>query len=393
MLGWKKNKDCPVCKAAIAADAATFETPSAHFPGLGKPYGDFLEEDDPLQEFCRKRVHVDCWKSWPERPRFVSAWIEWKLDGVRAAPEQGEAWRGDELALVAPANPDDPDARVRLFFVKLGAHEEFNTARWPSILGELASRPLYREALAGADSLAKRFPDARALTEAVAWAKKPTPCQICQGILGANPNAESVYRLPQPEFWSGAAKALRSYAGALAHLDCYLKWPDREKFVKAAMDVERRLAKLDAHRVVVPLSDAAFLVADVDPELKEPAFELHAREARVPLGPGWTTFEALRPFEKQAVEEALRALHARYPTASALLNSLDRTAKEVETYQAIADQIDQCHALVQAARGAGVRCPRCVARLNDLAHEEGAVTVDCVRCGGELTPMDFGWLP
>lgn len=391
MLGWKKNKDCPICKQAIGEGQPGFETPSAHFPGLGKPYGDFLDDDDPLQAFCRKRVHVECWKTWPERAKFAAAWSGWKLDGVKAAPDQGEAWRGEELVLVAPADPAAEDAKVRLFFTKLAALEEFNPARWPDILKELATRPLYREALAGFD--AQRFPDARALTEAVAWAKKPTPCQICQGILGANPTSAAAYRLPDPPSWPAAAKALRSYAGALSHLDCYLEWPDRAAFVKAATDVERRLAKLDAHRVVVPLHETAFVVADVDPDLKEPEFELHAREARVPLGAGWTSFAPLRPFEKEAVVEAVELLSKKHATPDALVASLDRTAKEMETYQAIADQIDQCHALVQAARGAGVRCPRCVARLNDLLHEEGGGSVDCPRCGSELTPMDFGWLP
>ncbi len=395
MLGWKKNKECAICRQAIAEDAPAFETPTATFPGLGKPFGDFLEEDDPLQDMCRKRVHVDCWMAWPERARFAAAWIEWKLSAVREAPEQGEAWRGEQIALVAPANPDDPEGRVRLFFIHLAALEEFPTSRWPEVLPELAARPLYREALEGSDSLSRRFPDARSITDAVEWARKPTPCQICQNILRANPHAPSVYRLPAPEFWPSGpdARGLRSFAGALVHTDCYLAWPERKRFITAAVDVERRLAKLEAHRVVVPLTDTAFLVADVDPALKEPAFELHAREARTPLGPGWSTSAALRPFEQEAVREAVPALAAKYPTPSALLDALDRTAKEVEAYQALADQIDQCHALVKAARGAGIRCPRCVARLNDLVHEEGSPTVECVRCGGELTPMDFGWLP
>ncbi|HEX7898540.1 MAG TPA: hypothetical protein VF950_12320 [Planctomycetota bacterium] len=387
MLGWKKNKDCAICRQAIADDAPAFETPSAHFPGLGKPFGDFLEEDDPLQDMCRKRVHVECWKSWPERARFAAAWIGWKLDAVRVAPEQGEAWRGEQLALVAPADPDDPEARVRVFFLALAAVEEVPTSAWPAALAELAQKPLTREAMEGADALGRRFPDARSLTDAVDWARKPTPCQICQGILRANPHAPAVYRLPAPEFWPSDARALRSFAGALVHTDCYLKWPDRPRFLKAAVDVERRLAKLDAHRIVVPVSDTSFVTAGVD-------IELLAREARVKVdAAAWTAPAPARAFEKEAVDEALLALAARYPTPSALLASLDRTAKEMEAYQALADQIDQCHALVKAARGPGIRCPRCVARLNDLVHEEGAGTVECVRCGSELTPMDFGWLP
>lgn len=395
MLGWKKNKECPICRSAFAEGDLTFETPSAHFPGLGKPFGDFLEEDDPLQEICRKRVHAACWTAWPERARFAALWSAWMLDGVRADPERGLAWRGEALALAAPADPKAPDARVRILFTALAAHEDVPPWTWPDVLRELATRPLYQEPLAGSDALAGRFPDARALTDGVDWAKKPTPCQICQGILGANPATAAVYRLPEPEFWPGAqdARALRPFAGAFVHTECYLKWPDRGAFLRAVADVERRLAKLDAHRVVVPLSDTSFVLADVDPALKEPAIELRAGEARVSVSSKWDVDVPLRPFEAEALKAAVPALAAKYPTPAALLASIDPTSKELETYQAIADQIDQCHALVRAARGPGLRCPRCVARLNDLAHEEGAGTVECPRCGGELTPMDFGWLP
>src|SRR5688500_20376820 len=98
MLGWKKNRECAICRAAIADDAPAFEIPTASFPGLGKPFGDFLEDDDPLQDFCRKRVHVDCWKAWPERPRFVAAWISWKLSEIGRASCRERGWGLDVVA-------------------------------------------------------------------------------------------------------------------------------------------------------------------------------------------------------------------------------------------------------------------------------------------------------
>lgn len=399
MIGWKKNQDCPICGRPFGESQASFETPTAYFPGLGKPYGDFLDEDDPLQSFCRKRVHVDCWLGWSERPRFATAWAEWKLEGVKETPDQGLAFKDEVLALVAPAAPLDSASRVRVFFLPLALAEEIPVEAWPAALDDLAARPLTKGAMAGIDALRRRFPDARALTEAVEWQRKPTPCQICQGILGANPSSPVAYRLPQPEFWpaTSEARGLRPFGGAIVHTACYLSWPERERFIQVLADVECRLAKLEARRVVAPLSASAFLLAHVDPETSEPAIELLSREARVAVEPARWAQPALpadlRPFERDALLAALPALAAKYPTAAALLDSLDWTAKEVETYQALADQIDECHKLVQAARQKGLRCPRCVARLTDLYHDEGASTVDCPRCGSELTPMDFGWLP
>lgn len=399
MIGWKKNHDCPLCKTPVPDTDEAFETATAYFPGLGKPFGDFLDEDDPLQAFCRKRVHVACWFAWPERARFAAAWTAWKRDGLKDAPDQGEAWQEADLVIAAPADPADPAARVRLLFPRIAAVEEIAPARWPAVLDVLAAQPLYREALKDVDALRRRFPGARALTEAVDWKRKPIPCQICQGILGVNPASPAAYRIPQPEFWPATpdARALRAFGGTIVHTDCYVRWPDRERFVRAAAEVERRLVKLAARRAVAPLNDRAFLVAEIAEEGRTPAIELQAGETRVPVEPArWAqapASDALRPFERQAVLEALPLLAQKYPTASAFLQSVDWTAKEVESYQAIADQIDECRKLVAAARQKGLRCPRCVARLTDLGHEEGGSTVECPRCGSDLTPMDFGWLP
>jgi hypothetical protein len=399
MIGWKKNQDCPLCKAAVLETDDAFETPSAYFPGLGKPFGDFLEEDDPLQAYCRKRVHVACWLAWPDRARFAAAWAGWKRDGVKDTADLGEAWQDPGVMIAAPADPSGDAARIRLFFPQVAALEEIPAARWPAALDELAARPLLREALKDVDALRRRFPDARALTEAVNWKRKPTPCQICQGILGANPASAAAYRIPQAEFWPSTpdARGLRPFSGALVHTECYLRWPDRERFARASADVERRLAKLAARRAVAPLNATAFLVAEIDPERRETAIELLAGGTRVPVEAArWgeaALSDRLRPFERQAVLEALPALAAKYPTASAFLDSVDWTAKEVESYQALADQIDECRRLVATARQQRLCCPRCVAKLTDLLHEEGGATVECPRCGSDLTPMDFGWLP
>ncbi len=399
MIGWKKNQDCPICKKAVLEGEAAFETPSAFFPGLGKPFGDFLDDEDPLQEICRKRVHLACWLAWPERARFAAAWTTWKRGGVKDDPEHGEAFQDAGLVVVAPADPDVPDARVRLLFPQVAATEDLPPSQWPSALEALAALPLLKEALAGAAELRRRFPDARALAEAVDWNRKPTPCQICQGILGATPTSPAVYRLPLPAFWPSTpdARGLRPFGGALVHTACYLGWSERARFVRVVADVERRLAKLDALRAVAPIEPDAFLLAAREAGRRETAIELHVGEARVPVeAASWAQAalpDRLRPFEREAVLRALPALAAKYPTATAFLESLDWTAKEVESYQALADQIDECRRLVQAARRQGLRCPRCVAKLSDLEHVEGGSTVDCPRCGSELTPMEFGWLP
>ena len=399
MIGWKKNHVCPLCQAAITEPDGGFEVATAYFPGLGKPYGDFLEEDDPLQAYCRKRVHVACWLRWPDRERFAAAWTQWKREGIKDIADLGEAWQDPGVVIVAPADPSDAAARIRVLFPQIAAFEEFPTSRWPAALEPLAAHPLYREALKDVDALRRRFPDARSLTEAVDWRRKPVPCQICQGILGVNPASSAAYRIPQPEFWPSTpdARGLRAFGGALVHTDCYLSWPDRERFVRAAADVERRLVKLAARRAVAPLNDRAFLVAEIDAAGGEAAIELQAGETRVAVEPArWAqapAVDALRPFERQALLEVLPVLAQKYPTASSFLASVDWTAKEVESYQALADQIDECRKLVAAARQRGLRCPRCVAKLTDLGHEEGGSTIECPRCGSDLTPMDFGWLP
>jgi hypothetical protein len=410
VLSWKQNRDCPVCTKPIGDPNRAFLTPTAFFPGLGKPFGDFLEEEDPLQAFTRKLVHFDCWASWPERERFAKAWSDWKLGGVEADPENGVAYTSDDLAVSAPCDAEAPADPVRLYFRKAAALLEMPATDWPAGLEPLEAHarggpPLVHAALGAAlPGLDRLFPTLRSLVDAVDWSAKKTDCKLCRKRLGANPSSELAYRIPEPGAWPAdpAIRALKPVAGSLVHTACWLAWPDRERYVKALTDIETRLARLEADVAVADVAEGAFVRAGRDLKRRDAEILVGAREARVAVPAGrwseWLTKPAdfvgrLRPFERDAVFAMHPALAARFPTADSITNSVDWTSREVEMYQAHADQITACRELVAQARREGVRCPRCLARTDDLAHEEGSGTVDCPRCGSELTPMDLGWLP
>jgi hypothetical protein len=410
VISWKQNRECPLCAKPIDDPNRAFLTPTAFFPGLGTPFGDFLSEDDPLRAVTRKLVHYECWENWPERDRFAGAWTEWKLGGLEADPESGLAFRSEDLAVAAPCDAVEPADPVRLVFPKGAALLEMPAKDWPEGLGPLEAHarsglPIVHRALsASMVALDRLFPTLRALVDAVDWTAKKTECALCRKTLGASPAAEACYRIPQPGAWPAdpRVRGLRAVAGSLAHTACWLAWPERERFVKLLGEIEVRLARLEADVAVSSFGENLFVRAGRDLARPDARILVGAREARLSVPArewsAWLTRPAdfvarLRPFERDAVFAAHPALAARFPTTSAITDSVDWTAREVEMYQAHADQIDACHKMVQAARGEGVRCPRCLARTSDLVHEIGSGTVDCPRCGSELTPMDLGWLP
>src|SRR5438045_40627 len=105
-VGWKTNRECPLCGAALDGEAESSVLPTATFPGLGKPFGDFLPDDDPLQALCGKRVHRTCLSAWPMRPRFVGAYLEWMTRRLREDPERGTAYADPAVLVSAPCDPD-----------------------------------------------------------------------------------------------------------------------------------------------------------------------------------------------------------------------------------------------------------------------------------------------
>src|SRR5437870_2966120 len=90
----------PYSQGQSCADALAL--PTALFPGLGKPYGDFLQDDDPLQALCGKKVHRSCFDAWPVRARFVGAYLDWMTGRLRDDPDRGTAYADSTTFVSAP---------------------------------------------------------------------------------------------------------------------------------------------------------------------------------------------------------------------------------------------------------------------------------------------------
>lgn len=384
-IAWKSNRDCPLCGRVIDVNVATMTLPTAAFPGLGKPYGDFLRESDPLQVCCGKRVHTACFGAWPERERFAAAFDEWMTGRLDGDPERGTAYRDHRLLVSAPCRPDDPAARIVALDRATTAIFWIRPADWPDALGGLP----------GGEALRPRFPTVKELFAAIDWSAKETACRLCMKKLGVIPVSIEAYRMPESEAWTllDPARPMRQFLGVLVHAACYVAWPRRPLFAATLTDIRYRLAKLDGRGC--PHADAGSVVLldrDGDPEVTVRETGTTAAIPRdrwaAPVLP-----DDLRPFEREALAPALESIRARFPSVEALEGAVDW--QEVERTRASLHEtfLSRLRDLPIQARREGIRCPRCGRRVNDLQKRETEEAVGCVVCGAALTPLDFGWLP
>ena len=384
-IGWKSNKDCPLCGAAIEGGADALALPTALFPGLGKPYGDFLQDDDPLQALCGKKVHRSCFDAWPVRARFVGAYLDWMTGRLRDDPDRGTAYADSTTFVSAPCDPDDPDAQMIVLNLATGETSRVRNAEWTAWVDRFP-----------ADSpLRSRFSAPRSLVEAIDWKAKDASCRICMKLLGVNPLSPAAFQVPASEAWTmvDPARPMRQYLGTRVHTECYAAWPKRPLFAATLTDIRFRLAKLSPR--ASPWSDAHALVllergGDIELTLRATGTTVTIPRNR------WTTFEPpadLRPFDREALLPALEEARAKFPSAESMEAAVDWTAKEEDLEKAKRAFLDQLRELPIRARREGVRCPRCGRRVNDLELSEPDEAAGCVSCNAALTPLDFGWLP
>ncbi len=363
-ISWKTNKDCPLCTSALGDDADVLPLPTALFPGLGKPYGDFLREGDPLAGLCGKKVHRRCFDAWPERPRFAAAYIDWMEKRLDGDPERGTAFRDEALVVSAPCDPDDPDAQIVVLDRRTTVTRWIPNREWSA-------------------SVLPAFPTPRSLAAAIDWTSKTSSCRICMKKLGTSPLSPVAFRVPVSAAWTilDPARPMRQYLGTLVHTECYVAWPKRPLFAATLTDIRYRIAKLSGQACAY--SDAHSIVL-LDPE-GHLEITLRSTGTTVRLPPP----ASLRPFEKEALDEAMRQL----PSVESMAAAIDWTAKAAERATAREEFLVQLRELPIRARREGVRCPRCGKRVNDLELVEAEEAAGCTACEAALTPLDFGWLP
>lgn len=380
-IGWKINKDCPLCGTAIAGEFDAPDLPTASFPGLGKPHGDFLAADDPLQALCGKRVHRRCLEAWPERPRFVGAYLDWMVRRLREDPERGTAYADEATLVSAPCDPGLPDAQIVVLDLVRGATVRVRNDGWTAWVERHA--------------LASRFPTPETLVAAVDWTAKDTSCRICMNLLGVNPVSPAAHRLPVSEAWTtlDPARPMRQYLGTRVHTECYASWPKRPLFAATLTDIRHRLARLSAQGC--PWSDARVLLllergGPIELTLRATGTTLEIPRVE---WPAYGAPDSLRPFDREPLLAALPELRAKFPSAEALELAVDWAAQAAEREAAEAAFRVELRGLPIRARREGVRCPRCGRRVNDLELCEEELAAGCPSCGAALTPLDFGWLP
>ncbi len=380
-IGWKTNPDCPLCGTPLAGEAGAPELPTASFPGLGKPHGDFLAADDPLQALCGKKVHRRCLEAWPERSRFVGAYLDWMVRRLREDPERGTAYADESLLVSAPSDPTDPDARILVVDLAVGTTTRMRPSEWSA----WAERP----------PLKSRFPTAESLVAAIDWTAKDTSCRICMKLLGVNPVSPAAHRLPFCEAWTilDPARPMRQYLGTRVHTECYASWPKRPLFAATLTDIRHRLARLSAQGCA--WSDARVMVLLERGGPIELTLRATGTTLEIPRDsfPDYDVPASLRPFDREPLLAALPDLQAKFPSAEALEGAVDWVAKEAERGTAREALLAQLRELPIRARREGVRCPRCGRRVNDLELSEPELAAGCPSCGAALTPLDFGWLP
>src|ERR1043166_2916927 len=341
-IGWKSNKDCPLCGSAIGADADVSILPTAAFPGLGKPLGDFIPEDDPLQAFCGKKVHRACLMAWPLRARVVGSYLEWMAGRLRDDPERGTAYADSTVLVGAPCDPDDGDAQIIVLDLPTGVTSRIRNADWSTWIRRFPE-----------DSpLRGRFSTPRALVEAIDWKAKNSSCRICMKLLGVNPASPSAFQVPVSEAWTMAdpARPMRQYLGTRVHTECYASWPKRALFAATLTDIRYRLAKLSPQGC--PWSDARSLVlvergGDVELTLRATGTTVLIPRCE------WIAFEppaSLRPFERDELLSALDTARAKFPSVESLEAAVDWTVKEAERAKAKKVFIDQLRELPIRAR-------------------------------------------
>ncbi|HLF95167.1 MAG TPA: hypothetical protein VJB14_17000 [Planctomycetota bacterium] len=380
-IGWKINKDCPLCGTAIAGEFDAPDLPTASFPGLGKPHGDFLAADDPLQPLCGKRIHRRCLETWPERPRFVGAYLDWMVRRLREDPERGTAYADEALLVSAPGDPAEPDAQILVLDLAYGTTTRVRPSEW----SEWVER----------HPLETRFPTPEALVAAIDWGSKDTSCRICMNLLGVNPFSPAAHRLPVSEAWTilDPARPMRQYLGTWVHTECYASWPKRPLFAATLTDIRHRLARLSAQGC--PWSDAQVLVLLERGGPIELTLRATGTTVAIPRD-GWAAWDPpafLRPFDRESMLAALPEVRAKFPSTEALEGAVDWGAREAERGKAEEAFLVELRALPIRARREGVRCPRCGRRVGDLELSEAERAAGCPSCGAALTPLDFGWLP
>jgi hypothetical protein len=405
MIGWKTNKSCPLCNRMFEEGSDgrdRLRAPTAAVPGLGKPFGDFLGEDQPSRKLCGQTVHWDCWSKWPGRPSFLAAYARWWGGIFADDPDVGIACREEALVLQAPCEVA-PDRLARVLFARVGVRRDVDVEAWDVWLNDLereavSAHPAWREAVEEALTvLRSRFPLPQALVDAVDWSSKETPCSLCLQPLAANPAGDLVMPFPRSPSWPAGAPNKR-LLGSYAHAACFVKWPDRIAFGKTRADVDRRLARLGPKGCALH-DDRVLLLVDRDPadgwaglRLVATTTLLSLPMSRWPEGLDGASLR-LRPFEREELAKAAEALRARFPDGASLSAAVDWADAAAETARAESALREECGKMVVAARRQGVRCRHCDRRASDLVRDEGADRVFCPLCGGTLTPMDYGWLP
>lgn len=384
-IAWKTNRDCPLCGKPLDPAGGAFSLPSAVFPGLGKPHGDFLRENDPLQTYCGRKVHRPCFDAWPERERFAASYAEWMTQRLDDDPERGTAVHDGQVLVSAPADPAGEGATILLLELATTATFWIPVAEWPGALDGLPQ---------GA-ALRARFPTPRSLAEAVDWSVKETTCRICMKRLGANPLSPSAFRAPVSEAWTllDPARPMRQYLGSLVHADCYAAWPKRPLFAATLTDIKYRLARLWGR--ACPHADAQSVVLLDRWGTIEVTVRATGTSFATP-GDRWTDAPlppTLRTFEREALEPVLAGLRAKFPTAASLTAAVDWPAVDAARAAAHEAFLVRLRELPIQARREGIRCPRCGRRVNDLDLSEPDEAAGCVSCGAALSPLDFGWLP